>query len=190
VFSSRLWQRCQGLPSPRFRSSNCHNVALKHNPTETDVRDYFCPSWTRTALARPGTGVKSKCWLWLGSVTDQGYGRFKAAGKRYQVRRYAWREMGRPDSGTLTVSTRCRDKLCVRHLRTRTRSAIMASVPRAKGWPSGEQNHFARTTVKTVLQLRKLHAKGDLTQAMLAERFGLSLSNVKSILGRRSWKHI
>jgi hypothetical protein len=25
---------------------------------------------------------------------------------------------------------------------------------------------------------------------MLAERLGLSLSNVKSILGRRSWKHI
>ena len=33
-------------------------------------------------------------------------------------------------------------------------------------------------------------AKGDLTQAVLAERFGLSRSNVKSILDRRSWKHI
>ena len=50
---------------------------------------------------------------------------------------------------------------------------------------------MAGTTAKTmVLQLRKLYQKGDLTQAMLAERFGLSLSNVKSILGRRSWKHI
>jgi hypothetical protein len=32
--------------------------------------------------------------------------------------------------------------------------------------------------------------EGDLIQAMLVERFGLSLSNVKSILSGRSWKHI
>jgi hypothetical protein len=138
----------------------------------------------------PATGVKSKCWIWLGSVTDQGYGRFRAGLKTYQATRFAWQEMGKREPGALTVSTRCRNKLCVRHLYTRTRSAIMASVPRAKGWPSGEQSHFARTTAKTVLQLRRLYAKGDLTQAMLAARFGLSLSNVKSILGRRSWKHI
>jgi hypothetical protein len=64
----------------------------------------------------------------------------------------------------------------------------MASVPRR--WASGEQSHFARTTAKTVLRLRKLYGKGDLTQAILAERFGLSLSNIKRILARRSWKHI
>ena len=57
----------------------------------------------------------------------------------------------------------------------------MVSVSRARGAPSGEQSHLARTTTKTVFQLRKLYAKGDLTQAMLAERFGLSLSNVKGI---------
>ena len=65
---------------------------------------------------------------------------------------------------------------------------IMASAPRR--WASGEDSCLAHTTVKKVLQLRKLYQKGDLTQAMLAERFGLSLSNVKSILGHRSWKHI
>jgi DNA-binding MarR family transcriptional regulator len=64
----------------------------------------------------------------------------------------------------------------------------MASVPRR--WASGEDSHLARTTAKTVLQLRKLYAKGNVTQSALADRFGLSLSNVKSILGRRSWKHI
>jgi hypothetical protein len=100
--------------------------------------------------------------------------------------RYAWRENGRPDPGELTVSTRCRNKLCVRHLHLKSRAEIMASVPRR--WASGEDSWLACTTAKTVLQLRKLYAKGDLTQAMLAERFGLSLSNMKSILGRRSWK--
>jgi hypothetical protein len=102
--------------------------------------------------------------------------------------RFAWQDMGKPDPGALTVSTRCRNKLCVRHLHLKSRAEIVASVSRR--WASGEQSHFARTTAKTVVQLRKLYAKGYLTQAMLAERFGLSLSNVKSIVHRRSWKHI
>jgi hypothetical protein len=69
-----------------------------------------------------------------------------------------------------------------------SRAGIIVSVSRR--WASSEESRLARTTAKTVLQLRKLYAKGDLTQAMLAERFGLSLSNVKSILGWRSWKNI
>jgi hypothetical protein len=164
---------------------------VKHSRTETDIREYFWSLVNKNGpLPDPATGVRSKCWLWLGSVTDQGFGRFKAGNKTYMATRFAWQEMGKPDPGTLTVSTRCGNRLCVRHLRSRTRAAIMVSVSRAKGRPSGEQSHLARTTTKTVLQLRKLYAKGDFTQAMLAERFGLSLSNVKGILRRRSWKHI
>ena len=90
---------------------------MKHNPTEEDVRQYF---WSlvdkNSPLPDPATGVKSKCWLWLGSLTDQGYGRFKADNKTHMISRYAWRENGRPDPGALTVSTRCRNKLWVRHL--------------------------------------------------------------------------
>jgi hypothetical protein len=163
--------------------------AVKHSPTEADIRAHFWSLVDKSGpLPDPATGIKSKCWLWLGSVTDQGYGRFKAGGKTYMATRFAWQEMGKPDPGALTVSTRCRNKLCVRHLHLKSRAEIMASVTRR--WASGEDSWLARTTAKTVLQLRKLYAKGDLTQAMLAERFGLSLSNVKSILGRRSWKHI
>jgi hypothetical protein len=162
---------------------------VKHNPTEAEISEYFWSLVDKNGpLPAPATGVRSKCWLWLGSVTDEGYGRFKAGGKTYMATRFAWREKGKPDPGALTVSTRCENRLCVRHLRTRTRSAIMASVTRR--WASGEDSWLARTTAKTALQLRKLYAKGNVTQSALADRFGLSLSNVKSILGRRSWKHL
>jgi hypothetical protein len=164
---------------------------VRYSSTETAIREYFWSLVDKNGpLPAPGTGARSKCWLWLGSVTDQGFGRFKADNKTYMATRFAWQEMGRPDPGTLTVSAFCGNRLCVRHLRSRTRADIMVSVSRAKGWLSGERSHLARTTTKTVLQLRKLYAKGNLTQAMLAERFGLSLSNVKSIVRRRSWKHI
>jgi hypothetical protein len=164
-------------------------MAVKHNPTETDIREYF---WTLVdksgPLPDPATRVRSKCWLWLGSVTDQGYGRFKAGGKTYLISRYAWQEMGKPDPGVLTVSARCENKLCVRHLYTRTRAEIMASVSRR--WASGEDSYLARATSKQVLLMRKLYAKGNVTQTTLAERFGISTSTVKNILARRSWKHI
>ena len=181
----------QGVPHTTFNLLNlcCHNVAVKHNPTEADIREYFWSLVDKNGLLPdPATGIKSKCWLWLGSVTDQGYGRFKAGGKTYMISRYAWREKGRRDPGALTISTRCSNKLCVRHLYTRTRAEIMASVPRRRA--SGEDSYLARATSKQVLLMRKLYAKGNVTQTALAERFGISTSNVKKILTRRSWKHI
>jgi hypothetical protein len=162
---------------------------VKHKPTDADIRLYFWSLVDKNGpLPDPATGVKSKCWLWLGSITDQGYGRFKAGNKTYMISRFAWQEMGKPDPGALTVSTRCENKLCVRHLYTRTRAEIMASVPHR--WASGEDSWLARTTAKTVLLMRKIYAKGNVTQGALAERFGISTSTVKNILARRSWKHI
>jgi hypothetical protein len=162
---------------------------VKHNPTEADIRQYFWSLVDKNGpLPAPETSIKSKCWLWRGSVTDQGYGRLKAGGEIYMARRFAWQEMGKPDPGSVTVSTRCSNKLCVRHLSTRTRAEIMASVSRR--WASGEASHLARVTSKQVLLIRKLYAKGNVTQSALADRFGMSTSNVKRILARRSWKHI
>jgi DNA-binding MarR family transcriptional regulator len=64
----------------------------------------------------------------------------------------------------------------------------MASVTHR--WASGEDSHLARVTSKQVLLMRKLYAKGNVTQRALAERFGISTSTVKNILARRFWKHI
>ena len=70
----------------------------------------------------------------------------------------------------------------------RNRTEIMASVSRR--WASGEASHLARVSSKQVLLIRKLYTKGNVTQSALAERFGMSTSNMKRILARRSWKHI
>jgi DNA-binding MarR family transcriptional regulator len=106
----------------------------------------------------------------------------------YRVSRYGWRERGNADPGDRTVSPRCLNKLCVRHLYTRTRTEIMASVPRVQ--MAGEHSHLARLSTKQVLLIRKLYAKGNITQAALAKRFTVSLGQVKTILSRRSWKHV
>jgi hypothetical protein len=71
---------------------------VRHNPIEADIRQYFWSLVDKNGpLPDPATGVKSKCRLWLGSVTDQGYGRFRSGGETYMATRYAWQEMGKPD---------------------------------------------------------------------------------------------
>jgi hypothetical protein len=168
---------------------DCHNVWVKQKPTEADIREHFWSLVDKDGpLPDPPTGVRSKCWLWLGSVTDEGYGRFKANGKTYQASRYAWSMKGKPDPGSLTISTHCGNRLCVRHLYTRTRAEIIASVPRLQR--SGEDSHLARLTSKQVILMRKLYGKDGVTQAKLAMRFDISQGHVKNILARRSWKHI
>jgi len=162
---------------------------VSHKPTEADIRKHF---WSQVdkdgPLPDPSTGVRSNCWLWLGSLTGEGYGRFKANGKIYQASRYAWSVTGKPDPGGHTLSTHCGNRLCVRHLYTRTRAEIIASVPRIQR--SGEDSHLARLTVQQVLLMRRLYREGNVTQAVLAQRFGISTRHVKGILARRSWKHI
>jgi hypothetical protein len=166
--------------------SDCHNVLVKHNPTEADVREYFWSLVVKDGpLPDPSTGVRSKCWLWLGPLTDEGYGRFRAGRKNSMARRFAWREKGGRDPGKRTVSARCANKLCVRHLYLRTRAEICASVH-----APGEDSHLARLTSKQVLLMRKLYTQGNFTQAQLGKRFSISKGHVKNILARRFWKHI
>jgi hypothetical protein len=162
---------------------------MKRNPTEADIQAYF---WSQVDSNGPlpdsATGVRTKCWLWLGSVTGEGYGRFKANGKTYQASRYAWSVKGKPGPDSFNVSTHCGNRLCVRHLYTRTRAEIIASVPRVQR--SGEDSHLARLAVRQVILMRELYGKGNVTQAVLAKRFGISTRHVKDILARRSWEHI
>jgi hypothetical protein len=65
---------------------------VRHIPIEAEIKKYFWSLVDKNGpLPDPATSIKSKCWLWLGSVTDQGYGRFKAGGKTYMATRFAWR---------------------------------------------------------------------------------------------------
>jgi hypothetical protein len=36
------------------------------------------------------TKIKTRCWEWIGSVTKEGYGRFKFNQGTYYARRFAW----------------------------------------------------------------------------------------------------
>ncbi|MCA0947364.1 hypothetical protein LCM08_20770 [Salipiger pacificus] len=49
----------------------------------------------------------------------------------------------------------------------------------------GERNHFGKISEDDVREIRRLH--GSMSQQALADRYGISRSNVQSIQYRRSW---
>ncbi len=158
--------------------------------TDPQLINYFWSLVDKNGpLPEKSTGVKSRCWLWLGSVTDNGYGRFNYEGDRHSVTRFAWKLKTGRDPGPLTVSTRCQNKTCVRHLLSRTRSDLgKATVGHLKH--QGEDHPNAKLTAKQVLRIRKLYATGKFQQKNLAERFDVSRSSLRKIVRKESWRHL
>lgn len=53
----------------------------------------------------------------------------------------------------------------------------------------GSRHYLARVTEAQVVEIRELAAAGT-TRAELASRFGLGYGGIRSILERKSWKHV
>jgi hypothetical protein len=54
----------------------------------------------------------------------------------------------------------------------------------------GEMNGNSKVTEDEVLELREMYATGKYTKKELGDLFGLTNDGVKSIVLRRTWKHI
>lgn len=54
----------------------------------------------------------------------------------------------------------------------------------------GENHHSAKLTEKDVIEIRKKYIPKIYTQKMLADEYGVSISEIKCIIHRQTWKHI
>jgi hypothetical protein len=93
------------------------------------------------------------------------------------------------DPGPLTISTNCQNKTCVRHLFSRTRSALGKATG---GHPRflGEDHPNAKLTANQVLQIRELYATGKFHQTDLAARFNVSRESLRKVVSKESWRHL
>lgn len=83
-------------------------------PTRIDARERFL-DWS---IPEPNTG----CHLWLGDVTNSGYGRFWLNGKNVSAHRIAYEFEHGPIPEGMQIDHLCNTKICVnvRHLRLTT----------------------------------------------------------------------
>jgi hypothetical protein len=134
------------------------------------------------------------CLLWTASKDIWGYGRFLFDGKKRFAHRVAWMlEHGRwPEPNGLH---KCDVPECVNHLHVfeGTFAENSADMVR-KGRSSvlhryGESNPSSKLSVLNVLAIRELHGTG-MGYHRLSRKFGMSETQIRRIVFRKSWSTI
>lgn len=155
------------------------------------VADRF---WTKVDRREP-----NECWLWTAAIhADTGYGAFgwpclksKSGWKNVDAHRAAWELVFGFNPGCLDVLHTCDNPPCVNpgHLFLGTNKDNMLNMVLKGRSCRGEKNAKSKQTADRVALIRRSRASGE-SRASVADRFGMSLSGVDSIVYRKTWKHV
>ena len=140
--------------------------------------------------------VKS-CWLWDGSRTEKGYGRFQVGGRVERAHRFAYELASGPIPEGMLVLHKCDNPPCVRpsHLFVGTPSDNTNDMLLRKGrWRrprtlAGVRNHSARLNDDAVRDARARYADGE-AMATLASEHGVSISAMRRAVSGATWSHV
>lgn len=138
------------------------------------------------------------CIDWTARKDKEGYGTIVVFGKQMRATHFCLRYLKqepRPSEQHQAAHS-CDRPSCVnpRHLRWATgsenlREAVAKGRKRGGGGRlPGEANHFAVLTEADVREIRALH--GLKKRQEVADRFGVTLSAVKHIWMRHTWRHV
>lgn len=146
----------------------------------------------RDPIARFWTHVRktNTCWLWTAGKFRRGYGSFKFNGKTVKAHRFSYELHVGPIPPKLYVCHHCDNTSCVRpdHLFVGTQFDNMRDMAKKKNYldRSGEHNANAKLTKDTISEIRQ-EAKSDTTQKRLAQKFGISRSQIGRIVRGQAW---
>ena len=129
------------------------------------------------------------CWLWSGSKSRDGYGKFWFEGKKWLAHRLMYKHCHGELLNDLVICHTCRNK-CVNpeHLEQKTRSENNGDDKIRDGtFPRGEKNGNSKLTNAQVLDIR---SRKNQTQQSIADEFGVHPPVIWRILRGNTWKHI
>jgi DNA-binding MarR family transcriptional regulator len=133
------------------------------------------------------------CWLWTGSLASRGYGQIKIATRiSRRSHRLAWELTNGPIPRGLFVCHRCDNRRCVNpdHLFLGTNQDNMDDMKQKGRSPryGGAKSHKAKLTESDVQAIRADYSTGSVTMRSLADRFGVTVTNVSDILKGHTWR--
>lgn len=140
--------------------------------------------WARVALPNP-----DGCQLWLGRISNPGYGSFDWNGRQLQASRVALALATGELPPELEAAHSCRNRHCVApdHLRWATPAENAADKIADDTHVRGERNAWARLNAEQVLEIRSRYAQGVETYKTLAQEFGVSRAAIRAVVLRWTW---
>ena len=144
------------------------------------------------------------CWLWLGSLSDDGYGSTHDGRRTIAAHRFSLQiKLGRLLRADECALHDCPDgdnRACVnpRHLYLGTVGDNNRDTVRKGKWKGcdlseyvrGERHPAAKLTDDDVRQIRKYHKTGRYSQYELAAMFGIKQPQIGGIVRGEYWRHV
>lgn len=139
------------------------------------------------------------CWLWTGSTTDDGYGRFgsRLFRKRFRAHRFSlFLSNGTMPPNELVACHECDTPLCVNpsHLWLGTNGENIKDMwEKGRARPfrgKGSANGRAKLNNDQVIDIRLRYGTGNTSLPKLAKEFNVSTSIIHHIVKSKSWKHL
>ena len=132
-------------------------------------------------LPEPNSG----CWLWVGGLTDIGYGGFWVNGRTLGAHRVSY-ELYIGPIGDKKVLHKCDNRCCVNpnHLFLGTSQDNSNDMVEKNRQARGESCGNSKLTKKDVEKIRQ----SDLSSRKLAEMFDISKTNILDIKNNKIWR--
>lgn len=180
-----------GCGKPRRSAQHCgmHHTRLRRTGSTDPGPSAQMPLQDR--YWRKVVQNSSGCWDWSGAIGDTGYTRIDS---NHYGHRVSYEIHHGPIPPGMYVLHRCDNRRCTNpdHLFIGTHDDNMRDM-QSKGrgrWSGvyGERHGGAKLTEAQVIEMRRLHAAGGISQAALARRFGVSQAMVSRIIRRTAWR--
>jgi hypothetical protein len=134
------------------------------------------------------------CWEWTAHKDRRGYGQFRLDDRIQKAHRVSYELFVGPIPDGLHVRHKCDNRGCVNpnHLETGTHEDNMRDMA-GRGRVArlnGESNGMSKLTENDVRVIREEYASGTVTQAELAEDYGVDPSVIGKIVNNKIWTHV
>ena len=173
----------KGQPRLYIQGHGGGNRKLKPPITDAEREKLF---WKKVAVT-----ADSKCWEWLASKDEHGYGWFKTATKTIKAHRYSYALRYGPFSDNLECLHGCDNPGCVNpsHLHLGSHTENMREMFERKRAAIGERASSAKLTADEVREIRELCAAGVL-QKTVGDMYSMDRTTISGIVSHKQWKHV